>query len=151
MNRRLSGSNGRLQPSMKSWKANEPLHGSNSVRTCRRKPFLLWICGFVAIGSVWFLLSFNSKCLMSKEKEEACEERTRILLHRYNVSRKQLPALASLFSGSDQVICTFCHSFIFLGFWLEIMVVEDNYFCLETSISWLLLYYTTSCWIITLI
>ncbi|KAK7258364.1 hypothetical protein RIF29_23937 [Crotalaria pallida] len=113
VNRRLSGLNGssRLQPSMKSCKGNEPLHGSNSefnsnsARTCRRrKPMLLLIFGLVTIGGVWFLLSFYSNCLMSnKEREAACEERARILLHHYNVSKKQLHALASLFSGSDQI------------------------------------------------
>ncbi|XP_061361128.1 histidine kinase 2 [Gastrolobium bilobum] len=101
VNRRLSGSNGRLPPSMKSWKANEPLHESNSSKTCRRKPLLLWVFGFVAIGSVWFILSFNSN-------EAACEDRERILLQRYNVSRKQLHALASLFSGSDQILSSNC-------------------------------------------
>ena len=107
MNRRLPASNGRLLSNMKSWKLNEPLNGSNSPRTCRRKPLLLWFFGFVAIGSVWFILSFNSKYLMSKENEAICEERERILLQRYNVSRKQIHALASLLSGSDQVNYTF--------------------------------------------
>ncbi|OIW16430.1 hypothetical protein TanjilG_19146 [Lupinus angustifolius] len=88
---------------MKSLKANEPLHGSNSGRTCRRKPLLLLIFGLAAIGGVWFLLSFNSKCLMGKENEAGCEERDRILLDHYNVSKKQLHALASLFSGSDKI------------------------------------------------
>lgn len=116
VNRRLSGPHGRLAPSMKSWKVNEPLHGSNSHshRTCRRKPLLLWVFGVVvvALGSVWFALSFNSKHLT---KEAACEESEQALLQRYNVSRKQLNALASLFSGSDQVTCIFCHYFQFCG------------------------------------
>eukprot|EP00256_Glycine_max_P058314 XP_014626422.1 histidine kinase 2 isoform X2 [Glycine max] len=102
VNRRLPASNGRLLSNMKSWKLNEPLHGSNCPRACRRKPLLLWFFGFVAIGTVWFILSFNSKYLMSKENEAICEERERILLQRYNVSRKQIHALASLLSGSDQ-------------------------------------------------
>lgn len=104
MNRRLSGSNGRLPPSMKSWKANEPLHGSNSHWTWRRKSLLLWIFGVVvAIGSVLFILNFSS---MHLKKEAVCEERAQALLQRYNVSRKQLHALASLISGSDQVTCS---------------------------------------------
>ncbi|KAG5064835.1 hypothetical protein JHK85_006018 [Glycine max] len=104
VNRRLPASNGRLLSNMKSWKLNEPLHGSNCPRACRRKPLLLWFFGFVAIGTVWFILSFNSKYLMSKENEAICEERERILLQRYNVSRKQIHALASLLSGSDQIL-----------------------------------------------
>ncbi|KAE9614677.1 putative histidine kinase response regulator and transcription factor RR-A-type family [Lupinus albus] len=102
LNRRFYASNGRLQQqSMKSLKANEPLRGSNSARTCRRKPLLLLMFGLAAIGGV--LLSFNSKCLMGKENEAGCEERARILLDHYNVSKKQLHVLASLFSGSDQI------------------------------------------------
>ncbi|KAK7299851.1 hypothetical protein RJT34_10679 [Clitoria ternatea] len=105
VNRRLSSSNGRLPSNMKPWKVNnEPLHGPNSPRTCRRKSLLLWIFGFVAIGSVWFILSFTSEYLMIKEKEAVCEESARILLQRYNVSRKQIHALASLFPGSDQIL-----------------------------------------------
>ncbi|KAL1307221.1 histidine kinase 2 isoform X2 [Arachis hypogaea] len=105
VNKRISGSNGRLQPSMKSWKVNEPLNGSNSPHrtTWRRKPLLLLIVFGVIIASFGFFLSFkNSEYLMSKEKEAACEESSRILLQRYNISRKQLHALASLLSGSDQ-------------------------------------------------
>ncbi|XP_057440900.1 histidine kinase 2 [Lotus japonicus] len=102
VNRRLSGSNGRLPPSMKSWKANEPLHGSNSHWTWRRKSLLLWIFGVVvAIGSVLFILNFSS---MHLKKEAVREERAQALLQRYNVSRKQLHALASLISGSDQIL-----------------------------------------------
>ncbi|KAI4308487.1 hypothetical protein L6164_031560 [Bauhinia variegata] len=49
--------------------------------------------------------SFNNESLVRKEKVwDACEERARILLQRYNVSRKRFRALASLFSGSDQCI-----------------------------------------------
>ncbi|XP_068485856.1 histidine kinase 2 isoform X2 [Phaseolus vulgaris] len=104
VNRKPPASNGRLPSNMKCWKVNEPLHGSNSPRTCRRKPLLLWFFGFVAIGSIWFILSFNSSYLVNKENEAICEKRARILLHRYNVSREQIYALASLFPGSDQIL-----------------------------------------------
>lgn len=100
MNGRVSGSNGRLSQKIKSRKGNESsLHESNSTWTCLWKQFLFWV--FVAIGSVWFIFSsFNYKPLTN---EAACEKSTQNLLQRYNVSRKQLHALASLFSGSDQV------------------------------------------------
>jgi len=105
VNGRVSGSNGRCSsPKIKSWKGNESLHVSNSSTTCRRKLFLLlfWVFGaVVAIGSVRFMFStFNFKHFI---KEAACEKSTQTLLQRYNVSRKQLHVLASLFSGSDQV------------------------------------------------
>lgn len=106
VNGRVSGSNGRCSsPKIKSWKGNESLHVSNSSSTCRRKLFLFlfWVFGaVVAIGSVWFMFStFNFKHLI---KERACEKSTQTLLQRYNVSRKQLHVLASLFSGSDQIL-----------------------------------------------
>jgi hypothetical protein len=107
VNGRVSGSNGRLSSSkIKSWKGNESWHVSNSSTTCRWKLFLFWVFGVVvSIGSVWFIFSsFNIKNL---SKESACEKSTQTLLQRYNVSRKQLHALASLFSGSDQVTFTF--------------------------------------------
>lgn len=103
MNGRVSASNGRLSQKIKSRKGNESsFHVSNSTWTCLWKPFLFWVFGvFVAIGSVWFIFnSFNYKPLTN---EAACEKSTQTLLQRYNVSRKQLHALASLFSGSDQV------------------------------------------------
>jgi len=113
VNRKPPASNGRLQSNMKSWKVNEPLHGSSSPRTCRRKPFLIWFFGFVAMGSVWFILSFNTNYLVNKENEAICEKRAGILLQRYNVSREQIYALASLFPGSDQVNYTLLLSFNF--------------------------------------
>ena len=51
-------------------------------------------------------------------------KRERALLQRYNVSRKQIHALASLFSGSDQVNYTFPFTLSILL--LHIVVAEDN-------------------------
>ncbi|CAJ1971585.1 unnamed protein product [Sphenostylis stenocarpa] len=110
VNRKPPASNGRLPSNMKSWKVNEPLHASNSPRTCKWKPLLLWFFGFVAMGTVWFILSFNSNYLVNKENEAICEEKARILLRRYNVSREQIHALVSSFPGSDQVKYTLPHS-----------------------------------------
>lgn len=120
VNGRVSGSNGRLSQKLKSsWKGNESMHVSNSSRTCRKKLFLFWVfCVVVALWSVWFIIfSFNSSKHLIKET--ACEKSEQTLLQRYNVSRKQFHALASLFSGSDQVTCTFCFFFIsFQFYWL---------------------------------
>ena len=107
VNRKLSGLNGRLPPTLKSWKTNEALCGSNSVRKFRRKSFFVWIFGLVAMGSMFYFLSFNRESLMKSGKKswDGCEERTRIFLQHYNFSKKRLHALDSLLSGSDQVLC----------------------------------------------
>lgn len=92
VNRRLSGSNGRLAPNIK------PKHVSNSPRTCwSMKPLLLWVFGVVVLVSVWFIFGNHLT------QETACEKSSLTLLQRYNVTRKQLHALASLFTESDQV------------------------------------------------
>lgn len=111
VNRKLSVSNGRMPPNSKSGKLYEALHESNSsLRRCKRKKlFLLWIfLGVLAVGSVWFFIGFQNESLTMMRKQKRwshCEERARILLQRYNVSKKQLHALVSLFSVSDQVLC----------------------------------------------
>ncbi|CAK8539007.1 unnamed protein product [Lathyrus sativus] len=99
VNGRVSASNGRLSQKIKSRKENESsLRVSNSTWTCLWKQFLFWVFGaFVAIGTVWFIL-------YSLTNEAACEKSTQRLLQRYNVSREQLHALASLFPESDQIL-----------------------------------------------
>ncbi|KAF7827371.1 histidine kinase 2 isoform X1 [Senna tora] len=109
VNRRPSGLNGRMSPSSKSGKTNEALYESNSLRKCKRKCLLLWVfLGVVVpVGSAWFFMSFHTESLFMRKENKwgGCEERARILLQRYNVSKKQLQALVSVFSvSSDQNI-----------------------------------------------
>ncbi|KAE9596421.1 putative histidine kinase [Lupinus albus] len=139
LSRRLSSSNGKLQQSMKFFKGNEPLHRSNSDSTCRRKPLLLLIFGLVAIGSAWFLLSFNTKCLMSKENEAACGGRARILLHRYNIIKKQLHAQNTMQSWKLR-LCEI-KDFISLsnlvkGFWWGLIGIVMSYKLSGFCLSW---------------
>lgn len=105
MNRKLSS-----QSSSKLGKANnEALHESNSLKKCKRKKPLFFFCVFLAaVGTVCFFMSFHSESLLMRKDNKRWddyEERARILLQRYNVSKKQLHALISFFSVSDQVIC----------------------------------------------
>lgn len=106
MNCKLSGSNGSLPANFKLRKQKEPLHGPNAVRKWRRKLLFLWLLAAVAIGSMWFLLSVDNGSLGKKEKSlGSCEEKAQVLLEHFNVSKKQLHVLVSLFSESDQVMC----------------------------------------------
>ncbi|XP_028803124.1 histidine kinase 2 [Neltuma alba] len=109
VNRKLPGLNGRMPPSSKSAKSNEALHESNSsLRKCKKKkPFFVWgLLGLVAVGIVWFFISFHSDSFMLRKEQRLgdCEERARILLQRHNISKKQLHAFVSFFSVSDQIL-----------------------------------------------
>lgn len=107
INCKLCGSNGTSQDSFKPRKSKEVLHETYSARKWRRKFLLLWFFGVaVAIGSIWFLLSFDSGALGRKgQSPDSCEEGGQVLLRHFNVSKNQLHALGSLFLDSDQVLC----------------------------------------------
>ena len=105
LNFKLSGFSGRLPANLKLKKSKEPLHGSNCVRKWRRKLLLLWILG-VIIGFICFSSVFNAGSFSRKERTpDLCEEKARILLEHFNVSKNQLHSLVSLFAESDQVPC----------------------------------------------
>lgn len=108
LNCKLSGFSGRLPANLKLKKSKEPLHGSNCVRKWRRKFLLLWLLG-VIIGLICFLSVLNAGALSRKEKTpDLCEEKARILLEHFNVSKNQLHSLASLFAESDQIASLEC-------------------------------------------
>ncbi|KAK9284454.1 hypothetical protein L1049_023627 [Liquidambar formosana] len=93
----------KMSMSFKLKKAKEPWHVSNFVRKWRRKLLLLWLLSGV-IGFIWFFFGWSDGALRMKEKTpNLCEEKARILLEHFNVSKNQLHALASLFSESDQI------------------------------------------------
>lgn len=110
INCKLSGSNGTSQESLKLRKSKEVLHETNSARKWKRKFLLLWFLGVaVAIGSIWFLSSFDSGAWGRKGRSlDSCEEGAQVLLRHFNVSKNQLHALGSLFSDSDQVASLDC-------------------------------------------
>ncbi|XP_022771687.1 histidine kinase 2-like isoform X2 [Durio zibethinus] len=105
MNGKLSGPNCRLSANFRLKKAKETMHGSNSFRKWKRNLLFLWLLGFVFTGIIWFFLSFNSVASERNEKSpDSCEEKARILLQNFNVSKNQFHALASFFYESDQNI-----------------------------------------------
>ncbi|KAI9080905.1 hypothetical protein K1719_037066 [Acacia pycnantha] len=109
VNRKLTGSNGRMPLNSKSGKSNEASNESNSsLRKCKKKkPFFVWgFLGVVALGIVWFFISSHSDSFMLRKEKRLsdCEERARILLQRHNISKKQLHAFVSFFSVSDQIL-----------------------------------------------
>lgn len=105
LNCKFSGFNGRFPACSKLKKAKEPLHGPNSVRKWRRKLLFLLLI-IVTLGSIWFFSNLNGRTLRGEDKTpDCCEGKAQILLQGFNVSKKQLHALASLFSESDQVLC----------------------------------------------
>ncbi|KAK6259574.1 hypothetical protein SCA6_014048 [Theobroma cacao] len=104
MNGKLSGSNCRLSANFRLKKAKETMHGPNSFRKWKRNLLFLWLLGFVSTGIIWFFLSFNSVASERNEKSpDSCEEKARILLQHFNVSKNQFHALASFFYESDQI------------------------------------------------
>ncbi|XVF21118.1 hypothetical protein REPUB_Repub12eG0062900 [Reevesia pubescens] len=109
MNGKLSGSNCRLSANFKLKKAKETMHGPNSFRKWKRNLLFLWLLGFVSTGIIWFFLSFNSVASERNEKSpESCEEKARILLQHFNVSKDQFHSLASFFYESDQIAFLEC-------------------------------------------
>ena len=105
MNGKLFGSNCRLSANSRLKKAKETMHGPNSFRKWKRNLLFLWLLGFVSTGIIWCFLSFNSVASVRNEKSpDSCEEKARILLQHFNVSKNQFHALASFFYESDQVI-----------------------------------------------
>ncbi|XP_030484666.2 histidine kinase 2 [Cannabis sativa] len=109
LNCKLSGLNGRLPANLRVKKAKETLLGPNCLRKWTRKLLFFWLFGFVAIGSIWFLLSLDYKTLEEKVKIlTTCQDNTSISHKCFNVSKNQLHNLASLFSKSDQIASLEC-------------------------------------------
>ena len=110
LNCKHSGSNnGILLTSSKLKKAKEPLHGSNRVWKWRRLFLFLWLLGSM-IGIFWIFSGLNDGALRRKDVTlDLCQNRDRILLEHFNVTKDQLQDLASSFYDSDQVL-----SFIYL-------------------------------------
>ncbi|KAK8669354.1 hypothetical protein V6N13_106787 [Hibiscus sabdariffa] len=111
MNGKLSGSNGRLSANFRLKKTKETMHGHgpNSFRKWKRNFLFLWLLCFVSTGIIWFFLSFNSIASDRNQRTlDSCEEKARILLQQFNVSRNQFHALASFFYESDQIAFLEC-------------------------------------------
>ncbi|KAA8524833.1 hypothetical protein F0562_011256 [Nyssa sinensis] len=107
LNCKLCGSNGKLSTNFKLKKAKEPLHASNWVWKWRRLLLLMWLLVLV-IGFIWLFSGLNDGALWRKEIPDLCEDKARILLEHFNVSKDQLHGLVSVFSESDQITSLKC-------------------------------------------
>ncbi|XVF81484.1 hypothetical protein PTKIN_Ptkin15bG0159000 [Pterospermum kingtungense] len=110
LNGKFSGSNCKLSANFRLKKAKETMHGPNSFRKWKRILLFLWLLGFFSTGIIWFYLRFNTSVASERYEKipDSCEEKARILLQHFNVSKNQLHALASFFYDSDQVTFLEC-------------------------------------------
>ncbi|PSS14325.1 Histidine kinase [Actinidia chinensis var. chinensis] len=109
LNCKHSGSNnGILLTSSKLKKAKEPLHGSNRVWKWRRLFLFLWLLGSMIVF-FWIFSGLNDGALRRKDVTlDLCQDRDRILLEHFNVTKDQLQDLASSFYDSDQITSLKC-------------------------------------------
>ncbi|KAK6918743.1 Signal transduction response regulator, receiver domain [Dillenia turbinata] len=104
-----SGSNGGLTTNLKLKKAVEAKSLSNSRRKWKRKLFNLWLLSLV-IGFIWFLWGLSDGFGRRSVKEtNLSEEKAQILVGKFNLSKNQLHALASVFSQMDQGASLECY------------------------------------------
>lgn len=106
LNCKLFGIDARLPATFKLKKSKDSINGFKSVRKWRRKLVFLWFLGIVALVSFWLFWDFHFVTFgawWTKEISSSGEEKGQILQQHFNVCKKQLHALASLFSESDQV------------------------------------------------
>ncbi|KAF8409700.1 hypothetical protein HHK36_005779 [Tetracentron sinense] len=101
LNCKLSSFKGRVSANSKLTKAKEQLQGSNGACKWRRK-FLVLLVGCV-IGSIWICSGLKGISWGKEKTLDSWEVKARILQEQFNVTKKQLHALASVFSKSDQV------------------------------------------------
>ncbi|CAM8896670.1 unnamed protein product [Rhodiola kirilowii] len=105
LNSKHSGSNGRSWGNLKFKRAKEPLLVAKSCSSKWAKIIsVLWLVG-LAMVFVWFFCCSDYKALIEEEKQTPviCEEKAQFLLKYFNVTRKQLHALTSMFFETDQI------------------------------------------------
>lgn len=108
-NGKLAGSNGKLQASFKLDKGNAPIKAHNCMERWRRKLIFVCLLLMVVSGFVWFFSGFSESSLVGKAKDpELWEEKARIFIQHFNVSKNQLHALVSLLDDSKQVASIQC-------------------------------------------
>lgn len=108
-NGKLAGSNGKLQASFKLDKGNEPIKAHNCMERWRRKLIFFCLLLMAVSGFVWFFSGFSESSLVGKAKDpEPWEEKARIFIQHFNVSKNQLHALVSLLDDSKQVASIQC-------------------------------------------
>ncbi|XP_057955518.1 histidine kinase 2 [Malania oleifera] len=103
INCKISGFTGRVPANYKLKKSKETVHESHCVWKWRRVLLSLWFLGGV-FGFLWFSSSFNYAAWRGKEKTpNLFEEKGRIWLQHFNVSKNKLRAWATWFSEADQI------------------------------------------------
>lgn len=108
LNCKLLGMNGSFSSSFKLKKAKESLPGPNCGWTWQRKLLFLWLFLF-GIGFFWLVISLNGVVYSWKqEASEPNEDISYFLLERFNVSKEQIQALATLFFEKDQISSLNC-------------------------------------------
>lgn len=108
-NGKLAGSNGKLQASFKLDKGDAPIKAHNCMERWRRKLIFVCLLLMVVSGFVWFFSGFSESSLVGKAKDpELWEEKARIFIQHFNVSKNQLHALVSLLDDSKQVASIQC-------------------------------------------
>ncbi|CAN4110173.1 unnamed protein product [Withania somnifera] len=103
LNCKLLGMNGSFSSSFKLKKAKESLAGPNCGWRWQKKHLFLWLF-FFGIGFFWLVISLNGAVYCWKqEASEPNEDKSYFLLERFNVSKEQIQALATLFFENDQI------------------------------------------------
>ncbi|PHT43039.1 Histidine kinase 2 [Capsicum baccatum] len=108
LNCKLLGMNGSFSSSFRLKKARESLPGPNCGWRWQRKLLFLWLI-FFGIGFFWLVISLNGVVYSRKQEvSEPNEDKYYFLLERFNVSKEQIQALATLFFEKDQISSLKC-------------------------------------------
>ncbi|PHU11819.1 Histidine kinase 2 [Capsicum chinense] len=108
LNCKLLGMNGSFSSSFRLKKARESLPGPNCGWRWQRKLLFLWLI-FFGIGFFWLVISLNGVVYSRKQEvSEPNEDKSYFLLERFNVSKEQIQALATLFFEKDQISSLKC-------------------------------------------
>ncbi|KAF3639779.1 Histidine kinase 2 [Capsicum annuum] len=100
--------NGSFSSSFRLKKARESLPGPNCGWRWQRKLLFLWLI-FFGIGFFWLVISLNGVVYSRKQEvSEPNEDKSYFLLERFNVSKEQIQALATLFFEKDQISSLKC-------------------------------------------
>ncbi|KAK4363170.1 hypothetical protein RND71_018411 [Anisodus tanguticus] len=108
LNCKLMGMNGSFSSSFRLKKARESLQGPNCGWKWQRKLLFLWLI-FFGIGFFWLVISLTGVGYSWKQDASVPnEDKSYFLQERFNVSKEQIQALATLFFEKDQISSLKC-------------------------------------------